>query len=248
MRGLSYDAAGTGDPTMLFLHGWCCDRSSFSEQVQHFSAAHRVVAVDLPGHGQSGAPTAWTIEAFANDVATLARHLDLTELVAVGHSMGGMVALALSRTAPELVSAVVMIDPPPLSREVWKELAGQLLPSLQGSDAASGRRQFVDQMFLPADDADRRAQMTETMCSTPNEVAIQLVHAMAEFESTAALRACVVPVLAIGSAVPSNDSSFLKRVNPAITIGQTVGSGHFNQLMVPEQVNPMIEHFLWVMS
>jgi hypothetical protein len=56
-----------------------------------------------------------------------------------------------------------------------------------------------------------------------------------------------VPVLTIGSAVPPNDPAVLKEANPAIMIGQTVGSGHFIQLEVPEQVNPMIERFLTVM-
>ena len=59
-----------------------------------------------------------------------------------------------------------------------------------------------------------------------------------------ALQACTVPVLAISSAVPTNDAASLVEANPTITIGQTVGAGHFLQLEVPEQVNPMIERFL----
>ncbi len=82
------------------------------------------------------------------------------------------------------------------------------------------------------------------MCSVPNEVAVPLVSAMAEFDSPAALLACAGPVLAIGSAVPSNEPSFLRELNQAIAIGQTVGSGHFNQLKVPEEVNAMIDRFL----
>jgi pimeloyl-ACP methyl ester carboxylesterase len=53
---LAYDVAGAGDPPMLFVHGWCCDRSCFAPQVTHFSASHAVVAVDLRGHGESSAP------------------------------------------------------------------------------------------------------------------------------------------------------------------------------------------------
>jgi hypothetical protein len=53
-----------------------------------------------------------------------------------------------------------------------------------------------------------------------------------------------VPVVIISSAVPTNGSAYLLEVNPAITIGQTVGAGHFLQLEVPEQVNTMIVRFL----
>jgi pimeloyl-ACP methyl ester carboxylesterase len=44
--------------------------------------------------------------------------------------------------------------------------------------------------------------------------------------------------------VPTNSAAYLHEVNPAITLGQTVGAGHFLQLEVPEQVNLMIERFL----
>ena len=48
----------------------------------------------------------------------------------------------------------------------------------------------------------------------------------------------------IGSATASDAPAALRGACPTITIGQTVGSGHFNQLEVPEQVNLMIERFL----
>ena len=248
MSDLAYDTAGQDEPPLLFLHGWCGDRSFFGPQFEYFSATHRVVSVDLPGHGHSPTPSVYSVEAFATDVAALARRLGVRQVVAFGHSLGAMVALALSQQAPELVSAVVMVNPPPLSKEVWQGFAAQLIPSFQGPDGPSGRRKFVEQMFLSTDDADRRAQIIETMCAVPNDTAISMVEAMAAFDSVAVLRQSHVPVLVIGSAVPTNSSNFLLEANPAITIGQTVGAGHFHQLEVPEQVNPMIERFLSVTS
>ena len=53
-----------------------------------------------------------------------------------------------------------------------------------------------------------------------------------------------MPVLTISSAVPTNDAASLLDANSTMTLGQTVGAGHFLQLEVPEQVNPMIERFL----
>ena len=55
-----------------------------------------------------------------------------------------------------------------------------------------------------------------------------------------------MPVLSIGAARPVNSAADLRKACPAITIGQTVGAGHFNQLEVPDQVNAMIEKFLAV--
>jgi pimeloyl-ACP methyl ester carboxylesterase len=247
MDGLGYDAAGEGDPTLLFLHGWCGDRSFFAPQFDFFSDTHRVVSVDLPGHGASAVPKEFSIEGFANETAELARELRLGRSVVFGHSIGAMVALALGQQTTGLVEAVALIDPPPLSKEVWKGFAPQLISSFEGSDGPVGRRQFVEQMFLPTDDPTRRAEIIRTMTAVPNDIAIPAVRAIAAFDAMAALRACTVPVLAISSAVPTNDAASLLEANPTITIGQTVGAGHFLQLEVPEQVNPMIERFLAIL-
>jgi hypothetical protein len=51
-------------------------------------------------------------------------------------------------------------------------------------------------------------------------------------------------MLSIGSAVPTDSPTDLRDACPTITIGRTVGSGHFNHLEVPDQVNLMIERFL----
>jgi pimeloyl-ACP methyl ester carboxylesterase len=244
MSELGFDAAGAGDPALLFLHGWCGDRSFFGPQFDHFSSAHRVVSVDLPGHGLSAVPEEYSIEAFANDTAELARELQLGRSVVFGHSIGAMVALALAQHTPDLVGAVALIDPPPLSKEVWRDFSAQLISSFEGPDGPAGRRQFVEQMFLPTDDPARRAQIVKTMTAVPNDIAIPLVRAIAAYDGMAALAVCEVPVIVISSAVPTNDAAALREANPAITLGQTVGAGHFLQLEVPEQVNPMIERFL----
>jgi pimeloyl-ACP methyl ester carboxylesterase len=76
------------------------------------------------------------------------------------------------------------------------------------------------------------------------DIAAAVMQAMADFDGAAALGQVTVPVLSIGSASPTNAAEDIKALCPSITIGQTVGAGHFNHLEVPEQVNPMIERFL----
>jgi pimeloyl-ACP methyl ester carboxylesterase len=228
----------------VFLHGWCGDRRFYAPQFDHFADAHRVVSPDLPGHGDSPALATCSIEAMANEVVTLAEYLGLAPSVFFGHSIGAMVALGVLEQAPELVRAVVMTDPPPLSKDVWRVFGAELVASFEGPDGAVGRRRFVEQMFLPGDDKVRRDWIIETMCAVPNEIAISMVQAMVAFDALELLRNCQVPVLVISSAVPTNDAKTLLEADPSITIGQTVGAGHFHQLEVPEQLNPMIERFL----
>jgi pimeloyl-ACP methyl ester carboxylesterase len=248
MTELGYDLAGAGDPAFVFLHGWCCDRSFFAPQFDSFSARHRVLAVDLPGQGKSELPGDYAIEGFARDVAQLAGDLGLDRCVVFGHSSGALIALAMTQQTPELVGAIALIDPPPLRAEVWKGFAAQLIPSLEGPDGLAGRRRFVEQLFLATDDEARRAQTVETMCSVPTDIAISMLRAIGDFDALAALAQCDVPVLAVVSTAPMNDPASLLDAKPTMTIGQVVGSGHFLQLEVPEQLNPMIERFLAITS
>ena len=98
-------------------------------------------------------------------------------------------------------------------------------------------------MFLPTDVARRQAIIEAVPAAAPG-IAAAILQAMGEFDGSAALRGATVPVLSIGSAGPANSAADLRQACPAITIGQTVGAGHFIQLEVPDQVNAMIERFL----
>lgn len=67
---LKYLDTGSGDPALVFVHGWTCNANNWRGQIPHFVTKHRVVAVDLRGHGESGKPDQdYTIEGFVDDTA-----------------------------------------------------------------------------------------------------------------------------------------------------------------------------------
>ena len=69
---LSYEVHGTGLPALVFVHGWSCDRTYWSKQLDHFAQKYQVVALDLAGHGESGfGREAWTMSAFGSDVVAV---------------------------------------------------------------------------------------------------------------------------------------------------------------------------------
>jgi pimeloyl-ACP methyl ester carboxylesterase len=53
---LYYEREGSGEPPLLFFHGWCCDHTFFEPQFEHFKSSHTVVTVDLRGCGNSDRP------------------------------------------------------------------------------------------------------------------------------------------------------------------------------------------------
>lgn len=246
---LAYEEQGAGNPPLVFVPGWCCDRTLFAPQVEHFRRSHRVVALELRGCGASPvADDGYDIPTQAADVGALCDDLGLERPVVIGHSLGGMIALELAASRPELVGAVVgvdsgPIDPLPGVRERFAALAVTL--ESEGGDEA--RRAYIEDLFLPYDDAGAREHTLDVMCAVPPRVAAAVLRGIVAWDGAAALRACRTPVLALLSQpTGSNAPDRLLALKPEIEIGVTVGSGHFNQLVVPEQVNAMIERFVSV--
>ena len=75
---IRYEAAGNGEPAIVFVHCWSCDRTYWSEQAAYFARSQRIVAIDLAGHGESGlGRQRYTIEAFGADVKAVVDALGL---------------------------------------------------------------------------------------------------------------------------------------------------------------------------
>jgi len=245
---LHYVDQGAGEPSFVFLPGWCCDHTFFQPQFDHFRSTHRVIAMDLRGCGESDRPPdGYDIPTQADDVAALCRQLGVEKPVIVGHSLGGMIGVELAARHPSVPRAIVAVDPGPLamlpeSRAVFEAF----IAALEGPDSAAARRAYIDGMFLPSDDIERRRWITETMCSVPLEFALPVLRGVVEWNGVGALMLGEAPLLVLLSETGgSNDPARLRALRSnKIEFGVTVGAGHFIQLEVPDQVTPMIDRFV----
>jgi pimeloyl-ACP methyl ester carboxylesterase len=217
-------------------------------QFEHFRRAHRVIAVDLRGHGQSDKPQQdYTLAAFADDLAWLCGQLQVKKPIVIGHSMGGVIGVELAARFPEVPGAVVTLDSPIVPpQELIDGIAAPTIAALRGPGYREAQRKMVAEMlFLPTDDPARKARIVDAMSSAPQHVMASAFEGI--FTDTAAsAAACKVPLLILMAAQPLSNVAQLRQVCPNVVIGQTVGAGHFHQLEVPEQVNAMIERFLAV--
>jgi pimeloyl-ACP methyl ester carboxylesterase len=244
---LAYEERGSGNPPMVFVHGWSCDSRYFAPQIERFSQDHRTIAVDLRGHGESDAPhQEYTMPAFADDVAWLCRELRAEKPIVVGHSMGAVVALQLAADHPDVPSAIVMIDggTRTIAMPNGSDPSIAFAETIRQDDTEAIREMLLGSMFLPSTDPALRDWITEAMLSRPRHVMASAWEQLRLVDGPGAARACAVPVLYIQAAGEKPELGRFQELCPQAILGRTVGAGHFNMLEVPDQVNAMLARFL----
>jgi pimeloyl-ACP methyl ester carboxylesterase len=246
---LAYEEAGPQDgPAILFVHGWTCNRSHFGPQVERFAAEYRCISVDLRGHGMSDAPEQeYTIGGFADDVGWIADQLGVRAAILVGHSMGGSIALALAQARPALARAVALLDPAILFPPALQEAAGQLADAFAAPDGMDAVRAFErGQFFGPSSAQALVEHILDEACRTPQAVVASAMRNLVTFDGATAIASIKVPLMYVAADRQLSDVARLRELAPDAWVGGTVGSGHFHQLEVPEQINAMLARFFAV--
>ncbi|PZQ50784.1 MAG: alpha/beta hydrolase [Rhodovulum sulfidophilum] len=245
---LYYELTEGRSPPVVLLHGWCCDHTFLAPQAAHLAArGHAVLSLDLRGHGRSDKPEQpYPIGAFSEDVAWILGALGLARPVLVGHSMGGIIAYDIAARWPDMPATIVMLDAAVVLPEAARAAVVASVAKLDGPDHAAVQRRMVEEVFfLPTDDPARREAILATMTAAPRHVMVAAYAGLGRYDAAAAGRA-VAPSLYIAANEPSPrcDMARLRGLLPELRQGQTVGSGHFCQLEVPDQINAMIDRFL----
>lgn len=107
---LAYSDTGSGLP-IVFLHAFPLNRMMWAEQESALSSYHRVITIDLRGHGESDAPLwRYTLDQAADDVHALLDHLSIRQALFVGLSMGGYILFAFYRKYANRVKGMVLAD------------------------------------------------------------------------------------------------------------------------------------------
>lgn len=252
-RAVHYVDTGGGGTPLVLVHGWACDASFWTGQVEPMSARCRVIVVDLPGHGRSEAVLPCTQDAMAGAVLAVMDRAGVERAVLVGHSMGGSVILRLARTAPGRAAALVMLDGAvffpahePGGEQAWQERMRAFVGTFEGPDGEVLAAEFIDSLHGPDTPGDLKPWIKEKMLSTPRRVRLS---AMAGMTDPAIWRGgpVDVPTLAVYAASPHlapDMESSLRTLFPELTYEVWNGPGHFYQLEDPARVNAAIFAFL----
>ena len=235
---IAFQVRGKGDPTVVLVHGWSCDRSYWQAQVEPLSRDYRVVTLDLAGHGESGlGRQEWSIAAFGLDVAAVVTYLGLGNVVLVGHSMGGDVVLEAARRIPDQVRGIVWVD---TYRQLDQFSTLQQVRARMAafeSNFVQVTREFVRSMFPASADALLVERVAADMSAAPTEVALPALEAAWTFGSKVPdlLKSLRIPVVAINPVDPPSDLESM--LDHGIDVLSVSGVGHFPMMEQPERFN-----------
>ena len=246
---IHYDDQGQGDVSVVFVHGWSCDRGYWEAQRDHFAQRYRVVTVDLAGHGDSGDNRdEFTMSAFGADVAAVAAALDLRNVVLVGHSMGGPVVLEAARLLGDRLAAVVGVD---TLRNVEGVLTADALEQRMASleaDFVGDVQGIVKGMFVEQSDLKLRDEVVADMSSAPPRVAKSAMVGLATFKATPAIAAVSVPFVLINSDYRPTRAAPIEAAAADFQYIEMTGVGHFLMMEDPETFNTHLNNVIQSLS
>jgi pimeloyl-ACP methyl ester carboxylesterase len=243
---IQYRVYGAGEPLVVLIHGWSCDSNYWAAQLDDLEAKFTVVTVDLAGHGGSGANRSdWSMTAFARDVAAVVGALpNHPQVVLVGHSMGGPVAVEAARQLGSRVVGVIGVDtlksvgaPQPPNAETEKRLKAF------EADFIGMTRGLVTSTFFTKDsDPVLVRRIADDMSQAPPEVALPAIRALNAWDGKTAMKALSVPVTVINADLgPPTNTEAIRAIAPNFSAVIVDGLGHFLMMEDPKRVNPILE-------
>lgn len=243
---IHYSVQGKGDPALVFVHCWACNRNFWEHQVAEFSKTNRVVTIDLPGHGESGQGRKnWSVETYADDVKAVVTKLDLKRVVLVGSSMGGPIALEATKRMPDRVVAIVPVDtlhnveakvPPEQLDAVFKQLQDDYKTATTG---------FLNQLFFsPTTPAAVKERVINEAISRQPDVALAIIKAIFRYDPAVGLREVKVPIRAINADRTPTNVEVNRKYAPQFDAVIIKGTGHYPMMEDPARFNQMLAEIL----
>ncbi|WP_127782768.1 alpha/beta fold hydrolase [Rhodococcus sp. X156] len=262
---LAYRMAGTGE-TLLLVHGMAGSSATWRYLIPELSKRYRVVAPDMPGHGESDKPRGdYSLGAYAATLRDLLDALDIDRVTVIGQSLGGGVALQMAYQYPERCERLVLISSGGLGREVsWtlrvlstpgSELVLPLLAPPFVRDAGNTIRGWLGRRGLRAGAVEEMWSAYASLADGPSRRAFlrilrsvvdpggQAVSATSRLYLSARLPMQLIwgdhdPIIPLSHGVATHEAM------PSSRLAVLPGIGHFPHVEAPQEVVEIIDTFL----
>ncbi|CAA7600663.1 Alpha/beta hydrolase fold-1 [Acididesulfobacillus acetoxydans] len=239
---IHYEEAGkgaAGQPTVLFVHGAGGSSGTWKKQLAGLRGRH-LVAVDLPGHGESGGEPQDEIAGYREFVRCFAQVLGLKRFVLAGHSMGGGIALDLALTYPETLAGIILVG-----SGARLKVSPAILEVL-----AEGKHPLGSVKYMYARNADEKIldEARKEMEQVSAQVFESDFQACNRFDVRERVASVGVPALILCGEddlmTPVKFSRYLRDKMLSTTLILVPAAGHMVMSEQPQAVNRSIEDFL----
>lgn len=240
---IAYQVQGQGEPAVVLVHGWALDHHVWDGQTPALERRHRVVTLDLAGHGGSGGErSAWTMAAFGEDVKAVVEAVGAKQVVLVGHSMGGPVVLEAARRMPDHVKGIVLVDTLLNVEERTSAVEIDEMAKQLRADYKTTITRFTNEyLFAPATPSAVRERVLAAATTMNPEVSIAALRATWSYDPLSALQEIKAPIRSVNADKFPTSVEANRRHMPGYEAILVPGSGHYPMLEDPGRFDPALE-------
>jgi non-heme chloroperoxidase len=266
------DSLTANDTVLVFNYGLVCSNEHWREQLPHFDQlGYKILIHDLRGHHNSTGPTdhsTWNFDIVANDLNEILKHLNITNTIMLGHSMGVNITLEFAKQFPEKVSGMVLISGtviPPQGVMFNSNAFEYITPAAQAVlekypeqfqvfwDTGGLNPIFQKLVHWGGFNTDKTPidfvqKYLNRIATLPPEIFFQSFQQMAEHDIINYLERIQTPALVMGGdqdkVVPNHLQEFLSNALPNAQKYVISEGSHVPQVDFPETVNERIHLFL----
>ncbi|MFZ1529001.1 MAG: alpha/beta hydrolase [Ferruginibacter sp.] len=250
---LSFTDSKLGDTSLIFIHGWNIDKSYWQSQVDFFSAAYRVVTIDLPGFGESPAmKTACSAEQFASEINQLATALQLKNRILVGHSMSGAVITEITTQSPGNILAMVGIDnftayDTGYSKETKQQLAA-FFTGMRKNYSQIVKPYTQNYLLSPSTDSIVKNRVLKSMLRPDSVFAVDCLEKIDAYPLGKKLKYLNRPLYLINSDFHPNDTSSFRKNGIELHFYNIGPTGHYPMIEKPAEFNRLLQSIIYSVS
>jgi pimeloyl-ACP methyl ester carboxylesterase len=238
---LYVDDGGAGNIPVVFIHSFGGNISHWTHQLEHLRTNRRAIAFDLRGHGRSDSSDHnYFAESLAGDISAVVDSLYLDRFVLVGHSMGGIAAIAYADTHPGRVAGLVLVGTP---GKTPSEQSKPIIASLESDDWQKVMDDYMKQLLANAKPKVDSLVMNDSR-KLSKETSISIIKAMFQYNPITALNRYKGSKLIISTSRESKQSNALHNQAPDVTNKTIEGTSHWIQMDKPDEFNRVLDDFL----
>lgn len=253
MTKIHKEIYGQGKPIVL-IPGWAMHTGIWRPFAQQLALQHKVICLDLPGHGLSDAIQPYTLEKIAD---CLIAEIEEPSFCLLGWSLGGTVALAMADRFSNRVNSLILLAANPrfVQEENWAGMPVELLQAFANNLSENCQQTLIRFLALQVNQLSdgkvilKQIKSALQCCDSPSESILQdALEILKQSDLREQLSALQCPINIIqgdkDSLIPLQTSVDIKKIQPASQINIIAEAGHVPFLSHPAQLINLINNFI----